>query len=286
MTRALLAGIAALTLTFSVHAQAPSPAEAAQAAAPMVSADQAFMKAITDRDQAAVANALDPHFEFTNTQGRTFTETEVAQHTPEVTTDAPDPTKVHAYNYGEVGYIQGIAAHAWFLRVWVRRPDGWKIFNYIETAIGPHLPLAPAGGDCVNPCRTIPYTPTTTMDKQILDAWQHAKNDEWHPNAQDWALRVSDEFFIINSGTDRSKAERVEMMTKAQQAGKSGPPGDPIHDIRMYDIGKDAAIMLSKHTPHLGGKPYYNVRVWIRRDHLWQLVASQQTTIQSAPPAH
>jgi hypothetical protein len=42
--------------------------------------------------------------------------------------------------------------------------------------------------------------------------------------------------------------------------------------------------MLSHHTPHLGGKPYYNVRLWVLRDGRWQLVASQQTTIESAAP--
>jgi hypothetical protein len=70
------------------------------------------------------------------------------------------------------------------------------------------------------------------------------------------------------------------MLAKQQEAGESGPPGDPIHDIRMFDFGNDAAIMLSHHTPHLGGKPYYNVRLWVLRDGRWQLVASQQTTIR------
>ena len=64
------------------------------------------------------------------------------------------------------------------------------------------------------------------------------------------------------------------MLAKQQEAGESGPPGDPIHDIRMFDFGNDAAIMLSHHTPHLGGKPYYNVRLWVLRDGRWQLVAS------------
>jgi hypothetical protein len=122
------------------------------------------------------------------------------------------------------------------------------------------------------------------MDKAIFVAWQHAKMDEWHPNSADWALRTSDEFSFINNGADRSKAERVAILAKQQAAGESGPPGDPIHDIRMYDIGKNAALMRSIHDPYRGGKPYYNIRVWILRDGLWQLAASQQTTIQSATP--
>jgi hypothetical protein len=104
---------------------------------------------------------------------------------PAATTAAPGSTDIHAYNYGHVGDVYGIDANSRFLGVWVKRSDGWKIFNYIETPIGPHVPLAPGGGNCDNPCHTIPYTPTTEVDKGILDAWHYAKNDEWHPDSAD-----------------------------------------------------------------------------------------------------
>ena len=57
----------------------------------------------------------------------------------------------------------------------------------------------------------------------------------------------------------------------------------------MFDFGDKAAVMLSLHDSYGGGKPYYNVRLWILRDNLWQLAVSQQTTIASAapvPPIH
>jgi hypothetical protein len=284
MIRPVHAALIAIALPFLLHAQTPSPAQAAQDSGPVVSADNALMQALVRGDKTAVGPLLDEHFEFTNREGKTFTRAEMIEQFPAVITTAPGPTSVHAYNYGPVGDVYGIDANSRFLRIWVKRSDGWKIFNYIETPIGPHVPLAPGGGNCDNPCHTIPYTPTTEVDKGILDAWHHAKNDEWHPNSADWALRTGDEFSIINSGTDRSKAQRVAMLARQQEAGESGPPGDPIHDIRMFDFGKDAAIMLSHHTPHLGGKPYYNVRLWVLRDGRWQLVASQQTTIDSAAP--
>ncbi|MGB8442770.1 MAG: hypothetical protein WCE26_25485, partial [Candidatus Acidiferrales bacterium] len=186
---------------------------------------------------------------------------------------------------GEVGFVDGIRDHERFLRVWVKRPEGWRLFNYLETPMKPKTGLPKGGGPCDNPCKTLPYTPTTEMDKAILEAWQKAKNDEWHPNASDWALRVADEFVIINDHTARTKAERVASLTKQQAAGEAGPPGDPIHTLRMFDFGKDAAVMLSQHTPYHGGKPYYNVRVWVLRDGSWQLVASQQTTVESAAAA-
>jgi hypothetical protein len=36
--------------------------------------------------------------------------------------------------------------------------------------------------------------------------------------------------------------------------------------------------------PYRGGKPCYNVRLWILRDNLWQRAVNQQTTIASAAP--
>ena len=284
MIRPIHAALVAIALPFLLHAQTPPPSQAAQDSGPVVSADNALTQALAEGDKAAVGRLLDENFEFTNPEGMTFTRAEMMEQFPHAITAAPGSTSVHAYDYGQVGDVYGIDANSRFLRVWVKRSNGWKIFNYIETSIGPAVSLAPGGGNCENPCHTLPYTPTTAIDKAILDAWQHAKNDEWHPNSDDWALRVGDEFSIINSGTDRSKAQRVAMLAKQQAAGESGPPGDPIQSMRMFDIGDDAAIMLSIHTPHRGGKPYYNVRLWVLRDTRWQLVASQQTTIQSADP--
>ena len=85
----------------------------------------------------------------------------------------------------------------------------------------------------------------------------------------------------------RGKADRVELAKKQEQAG-IGTVGDPITAMEIHDFGENAAIMISHHTPHRGGKPYYNVRVWTLRDGRWQLAVSQQTSIASAaavPPA-
>jgi hypothetical protein len=285
MKRLIPIVLVALSIVPNLHAKAAPSAQAGLDATALVGADHAFTEAMERGDKAAASKFFDEKFEFTNPEGKTFTRAQMIEQYPAIITAGPTATNVHSYNYGRVGDVSGIDQNTRFLRVWVSRDGSWRIFNYIETPIGPHVSLPPSGGDCNNPCRTVPFTPKTAVDKGILDAWQHAKNDEWHPNSKDWALRVADEFSIINSGTDRSKQERVAMLAKQQAAGESGPPGDPIHSIRMFDFGDSAAVMLSIHNPHRGGKPYYNVRVWILRDGLWQLAASQQTTIQTAAPA-
>jgi hypothetical protein len=89
---------------------------------------------------------------------------------------------------------------------------------------------------------------------------------------------------IINNTTIRSKEERVAIAKRQQDAG-TGAPGDPVTAMRIYDFGTNSAVMVTRHTPYRGGKPYTNVRIWVLRDDRWQLALSQQVAIQSATPA-
>jgi len=253
---------------------------------PLVQADQSFLKSLQAGDLKAVSALLDEKFEWTDTAGKTRSKQETLLDIKVIAdSSSGEAADVRTFNYGEVGYVLGARRDVRFLRVWVKRGADWRLFNDLETPIPAEAaPLPSVTGDCANPCRTLPYTPTTEMDKAILDAWQHAKNDEWHPNPDDWALRVADEFLIINR-TARGKVERVGMIAKQRQNGEAGPPGDPIVSMRMFDFGDHTAVMLSLHNPYRGGKPYYNVRVWILRDSRWQLAVSQQTIIQSAAAA-
>ncbi len=115
-----------------------------------------------------------------------------------------------------------------------------------------------------------------------MTEWQKTKVDEWKAYGDDWGTHVADEFQIINNGSDRNKPERVEVAKRQQQAG-AGAPGAPILSMNMYDFG-DTVMMITKHVPYQGGKPYHNVRVFVHRDNHWLIAWSQQTTIQSAAP--
>lgn len=269
----------AILLLLSIPSWPPAFADDVQ---PVLQADQMLTTAVSKGDTSVVSKLLTTNFEFTGIDGRTSNTAETLKSLSVIKTAGPDSTGVHSYNYGDVAYTIGMHAENRYMRVWVKQAEGWRLFIYLETPMTAKAPLPPGGGDCDNPCKTIPYKPTSENDKAILEAWQKAKNDEWHPNSADWALRVADEFLIINARTERSKAERVALLAKQQEKNEPGPPGDPIHSIRMFDFGKNAVVMLSIHTPYRGGKPYYNVRVWVLRDGRWQLGMSQQTTIESA----
>lgn len=246
--------------------------------------DQTLTHAITRGDKAAVSRLLTDNFEFTNVEGQTFNKLQTLELLASISTAGPDVVDVHSSNYGELAYSIGVHRNIRFLHVWVKQLAAWRLFIYLETPIAARAPVAPGGGNCDNPCRTIPYVPATKMDQAIIESWQKAKIDEWHPNADDWALHIADEFLMINARTERPKSERVVLIAKQQENHELGPPGDPVRSIRMFDVGSNSAVMLSFHSPYHGGKLYYNVRIWVLRDARWQLAMSQQTTIRSATP--
>ena len=93
---------------------------------------------------------------------------------------------------------------------------------------------------------------------------------------------MADEFPIVNNGSERNKVERVALAKKQQEAG-IGAPGAPILSMTMSDFG-NAVVMISRHVPYQGGKPYYNFRVFVHQDGHWPIAWSQQTTIQAAAP--
>ena len=287
MARALIAGLV-FGGTFGAPriGRAAGTDDAGQAA---VHADQSLLEALGKSDKAAAGKLLDANFAWTGVDGKTHRQADVVANLKSYAEDNQGETAVQAHFYGGVETVTGEHHGARFLRVWVKRPAGWREFLEIDTQM-PSIAetfggqRSPGVGDCENPCRSVPYTPATAMDKAILADWQKTKMEEWKPDAADWPNHIADEFLIINSTSMRTKAERVVIAQEQQKAGV-GVPGDPITAMEIHDFGDKSAVMISHHAPYRGGKPYYNVRVWTLRDGRWQLAISQQTTIQSAAAA-
>jgi len=285
LIRALIAGIVCAGLIFTGLTARVSADDAEQAA---LQADRSLLSALGKGDKTNAGKLLDSDFVWTDGDGKSLKKAEVLGDMSAYAADNQGDTNVQTHFYGQVETVLGVHHNARFLRVWVKRQTGWREFLELDTPIStnPAPAFGDAGsgqGDCENPCRTVPYTPTTAMDKAILADWQKTKVEEWHPDAVDWPMHIADEFLIINNNGMRDKPERVAIAQKQQAAGV-GTPGDPITSMEIYDFGDNAAVMISHHVPHRGGKPYYNVRVWTFRDGRWQLAVSQQSTIQSAAP--
>lgn len=285
LIRAMIAGLScgALFVTGLIGRVSADDAEQAP-----LQADRSLLSALGKADKTNAGKLLDSDFVWTDGDGKSLKKAEVLGDLPTYAAANQGDENVQTHFYGQVETVLGVHHSARFLRVWVKRPAGWREFLELDTPIStkpaPAFGDASAGqGDCENPCRTVPFTPTTAMDKAILADWQKTKVEEWHPDAVDWPRHIADEFLIINNNGMRDKPERVAIAQKQQAAGV-GTPGDPITSMEIYDFGDNAAVMISHHVPHRGGKPYYNVRVWTLRDGRWQLAVSQQSTIQSAAP--
>jgi hypothetical protein len=277
-----------LGIVFALLISSPC-AVAADSNTAAMQADHSLRAALAKSDKAAAGALLDRQFAWTDTQGKTRSKAETLGSLSSFAKDNEGDADVKSYDYGQLGIVVGIHHEARLLRVWVKRPAGWRLFVDLDTPMPREMrpasaPPANRGpvGDCENPCRTVPYKPRTAADKAALAEWQKTKVDEWHPNAADWETHIADEFMIINNGSARNKPERVALAKKEQEEGR-GAPGAPILSMNMHDFG-NAVVMISHHVPYQGGKPYYNVRVFVNRDGHWPLVWSQQTTIQAAAP--
>jgi hypothetical protein len=264
------------------------PVAAADDEQAVLQADRALAEALGKEDKIAVGELLDANFEWTDADGKTQTRAQTLQNPAALSTNNEGDADVKTHYYGELDIIFGFHHNTRFARIWVKRPAGWRAFVFLDTPLPKQAPTATfpranngAAGDCENPCRSLPYMPTTAADKAVLAEWQKTKVDEWHPDADDWATHIADEFLIINNNSERNKAERVAIAKKQQEAG-AGVPGDPIVSMNMSDFG-NAVVMMSHHVPYRGGKPYYNVRVFVKRNGHWLIAWSQQTTIQAAP---
>ena len=249
-------------------------------------ADRTFTANLDKGDQKAVGGMLDRRFTWTNTEGLPRNRRDTIKDFAALAAASKGDSDVQTHFYGRVLTVRGAHNDARFLRVFVKRRHGWKAFLLLETPMPAggapaSVEQAAGSGDCDNPCRSVPYTPKSQMDKDILAAWQNTKMLEWKPDAAQWATFIADEFMIINNTTIRNKDQRVAIAKRQQEAG-TGAPGDPVTAMRIYDFGTNSAVMTSQHTPYRGGRPYTNVRIWVLRDGRWQLALSQQVAIQSA----
>lgn len=286
MPNAIMAGVIAVGICAGLASQ---QAKAATNRQEVLRMDRSFTGALAKGNKREVSRLMDSHFQWTDNAGQTRDKAAALRSLSELSADNQGDRNVKSYVYSELAIIFGQHGNAWFSRVWVKRPSGWRIFTDMDTPLtGKKFKVAPKAkpgpiGDCVNPCSEIPYTPTTAADKAVIAEWQKTKVDEWHPNIKDWSTHVAREFLIINGHYGSiNKPTRVAIGVKRQKEG-IGMPGDPILSMKMYDFG-DTVLMISHHRPYRGGKPYYNLRVFVHRNGHWPIAWSQQTAIQSAAP--
>ena len=284
-----LATFACIGLSLCALAQGAFAAQSPRESAAQPS-DKALLAAVGKGDATAAGALLDTQFEWTNAAGLTRNSSETLQNISALAAGLQGETGVQSYSYDQLEVFTGTRPNARFMRIWARRPQGWRLFAMIETASTPGAAApfpATLGGpalDCDNPCRTIPFNPETPAQREMLAIFKQLKVDEWRPNPDGWGRYVLEDVYYVTSAAVMSKQDRVARLAQQRQSGAVALPGDPVVSMRIAEFGGQSAVMLARHAPYRGGKPYYSLRVWAHRDGRWQLANTQQTTIEAAAP--
>jgi hypothetical protein len=250
----------------------------------VVEADQDFVQALGKSDKAVAGKLLDADFTWTNTQGKTVARSAALADLTGLASANPSDAEVKETTFGEVGEITAVSGKTHVLRVWVKRPAGWRLLVSHAATLAPEGHLGTAarhGTECVNPCKTIPYKPKNEAERGVIASWQALETAVTNHESQNWGPHVADEFMLVSSGNDHplDKKDRMDILDKQKKAGTSSAPA-PLVSARMFDFGDTVVMSCLHHSP--GGKPTHVTRIWINRDGRWQLAYSQQTSVQGA----
>src|SRR5713226_662999 len=251
----------------------------------VLQADHDFVQAVGKGDTATVGRVLDADFSWTDADGRTRTKAEVLDSLPTPTLGNESGARVKQHTYSQVGAVMSARDKTHVLRLWVRRPAGWRLLVYHEVVLGRQTaaPAGPGVKDCENPCKTLPYKPRNEAEQGIIASWQALETGVTNHDAAAWAPHIADEFVMLGSSNDHplTKADRIATLNLQKQTGFGSAPA-PLVSAQMFDFG-DSVIMTCQHQPYTG-KPVHVSRLWIKRNDQWVMSISYQTTVLAAPP--
>jgi hypothetical protein len=318
------AGVGLLCSALGAMAIMGIPPRAAVAAAvspedsAVLQANGLLVRAFERDDTATVARLLDADFTWIDAHGVLRSKEEVLQGLPPIAAagagadkagaggDLPagksaaahkpasgiwSDVKVIEHTYGTAGVILVARGKTHILRVWVKRPAGWRLLHINEIN---QLAQAPAGDaavpseagvvtPCINPCKSVPFTPPTAAEQAALASWQAMETGSAVRDMDGWGREVTDDCLIVDSaGSDPlSKADRMAKTLKQKQNGVRTNEAVPLVMARMFDFG-DTVMMVSEHQPY-GGKPYWATRLWSNREGHYQMFISFHTSIEDVP---
>jgi Domain of unknown function (DUF4440) len=256
------------------------PAAAADDPA-LLAADRSLVSALSTGNATAAANLLDADASWTDEKGRTVGKAEAGKTLPKPTIADETGAEVHRHEYGRVGVVRVDKGPLHTLRVWIKRNNDWRLLAYQEVRSLAVPPTATPGiaGECINPCREVPYTPKSDNERGVIAAYQALEISSHAGDASTWGTHVADEFVLVSSNSDRSlsKAQRIEGLRRAT---KNGVSPTRLVDAQMTDVD-GVVVMRGHHTPD-NGNPLRVTRVWVKRNNVWQSTLSYQTAIAAA----
>jgi hypothetical protein len=250
-------------------------------AAAVTSADQMFVKATAAGDVKAAAALLDQDFTWTSADGQTLDAAHVRQALPKLAVTSESAAQTATYDYGTVDVVEVNSGKLHTLRVWVKRPAGWRLLVYheVKSLDAPAAGGAPpsAGSKCENPCGAVPYAPKTETERAVMKAYTSLEEAAMGGKAKEWNEVAADEIALVSANSDRTfdKATRSAAIAKAS-LGSVRPT--KLLSARLAEFG-DAVVMKSEHQAD-SGQLLHITRVWLKRDGRWQETLSYQTALR------
>jgi Domain of unknown function (DUF4440) len=253
-------------------------------------ADKSLADALTGGDKKAVASLLDERFQWIEANGRIHTKAQVLDDLVQFAADNEGALDVRTVDFlGQVERVLGIHHNQRFAHLWVKNPAGWQAFVFLNIPIpaerpdymAPPSPPTEADKICENPCKTLPYKPETPAEEAAMATWFRLKNDEWHPNPEDWAAHADDNHETITPRTDIPKLLHVEELAEERKryGENGGSGGSAVQSMRMFDFG-NVVIMQAFQGRNPAAKPTsWNLRVFLNRGDGWKIALSAQTNI-------
>jgi len=251
----------------------------------VMGADHKLVGALAKSDESAADKMFDMEFLWTNSAGDVLDRAKALSSLPKPPLGDESGAQISEHTYGQVGAVQVASGKMHILRVWVKRPAGWRLLDYHE--VMQRSGAAPRGGpttnDCENPCKGVPYTPKNEAEKGILKSWGELETAVTNHDPNGWSPHFLDDFVLIASGgTDPvDKAGRLEQLNKPG-IGPAPPQLAADPQVRFFHFG-NSVVMFAQANPY-SGKPAHISRIWVKRDGMWRMAISYQTTIQSAAP--
>ncbi len=245
----------------------------------VLQSDQALVRAIGSVERGGADRLLDADFTWITLEGKLQTRAQVLENLPGV---ANAEIETQARVYGRSAIVRANRGRVQVLRIWVKRPSGWRAFLYQEVtlAVKSEPPASGAeSGDCENPCKTIPFQPETEAEKEAIRSWQGVMAAMADNDAEAYAPLIAEEFTATDTHHDRAftKIDRIAQINKQKRSGtRSVPPA--LISARMFDFGETVMMIAKEQRPN--AKAYYNTRMWVQRDGRWQMLFSFNTRIQ------
>lgn len=266
-----------LAMAFSTVAFAHDSHVQTDEASLLLRADSDLVHALQKKDANIAGKLLTDGFLWIDSTGKRSTRAEVLATFPAMNnTNMISDERI----YGNSGVIRANRGKVNVLRVWTKHKNGWQglLYQEVTQVEKSETVTSEAAGECVNPCKEIPYQPATVSEKEAIASWQRVMKAMAENDADAYRPLIADEFTATDTFHDRpyTKSDRVAQIQRLKESGKHNAPPELL-SAEMFDLGE--TVLMVAREQRRGAKAYFNSRMWVKRDARWEMLFSFNTRI-------